>query len=107
MKSLFIIAVVFIFCLLKLSIFDIEQRATASIYWIEFYQKSIATVRSSLAYVTMMCDFAEKFGIDTQEGIRPQKKIPQGGHWTILDNTEQYYAMLDNIRKCQQYWTIN
>ena len=47
----------------------------------------------------MTCDFAEKFGIDTQEGIRPQKKIPQGGHWTILDNTEQYYAMLDNIRK--------
>ena len=48
----------------------------------------------------MMCDVAEKFGIDTQEGIRPQKKIPQGGHWTILDNTEQYHAMLDNIRKC-------
>ena len=89
----------FIFRLLKLSIFDIEQRATASIYWIEFYQKSIAAVRSSLAYVTMMCDFAEEFGIDTQEGIRPHKNSHKGGQWTILVNIEQYYAMLDNIRK--------
>ena len=48
----------------------------------------------------MTCDFAKKLGIDIQGGLRPQKKFLQGGHWTILVNTKQYYAMFDNIRKC-------
>ena len=42
----------------------------------------------------MTCDFAEKFGIDTQ------KNSHKGGHWTISVIIEQYYAMFDNIRKC-------
>ena len=41
----------------------------------------------------MMCDFAEKFCIDTQEGIRPQKKLQQGGP---LDNIGQYRTELCN-----------
>ena len=52
----------------------------------------------------MTCDFAEKFGIDTQEGIRPQKKFPQGGpldnigqYQTILCNAWQYQKMFNNI----------
>ena len=46
----------------------------------------------------MAFDFTETFEADTQEGQGPQKKIHKGCHWTILVNTKQYYAKLDNIR---------
>ena len=52
----------------------------------------------------MTCDFAKKLGIDIQGGLRPQKKFLQGGHWTILVNTKQYYAMIDSIRKVLPIW---
>ena len=82
-------------CLLILSIFDVH-RATASKYWIEFDQKSIAAVRCSPAYVlqwrvTSLRNLLRKHRMDIRHW--------QGDHLTILVNFKRYYLMLENIRK--------
>ena len=76
-------------CLLKLSIFFVK-RATLPIHWIKYHQKSIAAVRCILALPRNLLQTHRK-------DIRT--KFPQGVHWTKSVNTEQYFAMLDNIRK--------
>ena len=44
-------------------------------------------------------DFTKTFVTDKKEGHRPRTKLHKGCHLTILVNTKQSYAMLDNIRK--------
>ena len=94
MQSLIIVAVAFIFCLQKLSIFDTESHRINMLDRISTKVFCCCQMQSRLGG-TITCDFT-KFGIDTQGGLRPQKKFLD---WTILVNTKQYYAMLDNIRK--------
>ena len=49
----------------------------------------------------MTCDFAEKFGIDTQEGIKTTEKIPTMGateqYWSIPNNIMQWLTISENV----------
>ena len=86
-------------CLLILSIFDV-QRATASKYWIEFHQKSIAAVRCSLAYV-LRWRVTSLRNLDSQEGHTAWTRYRQRDHWP-LDNIGQFKTILFNAWKYQE-----